>query len=240
MTRAATSINSNAACVRTAIRYRLLCQRGRNNELRLPAKSLRPESILAAVNADLCSRLDVFLRPLYQDLDGRSRVEEMERIASIARQLHAAAGDREAREFELLLRFHLLGRWLEKVGNASRVALSVGGISEQELHATAASIRRLDAPVTTAERAVAAAVLIDGSGVRGLAEQFARARREGSSLLDVVRSAVADARIPEWLPAEAEEWLMQRREARREVCRRLLEELQGDDRQPSTIRTCST
>ena len=76
---------------------------------------------------------------------------------------------------------------------------------------------------------MAAAVLIDGAGVRGLTEQFGRARREGNSLMDVLRNSLADVEVPEWLPGGAEEWLHARREARRVVCRTLLEELELED-----------
>jgi hypothetical protein len=173
--------------------------------------------------------LETFLKPLYQDLDGVSRLDEVERVARIARKLYAPADAAGARAFELLLLFHRLGRWLDKVGNLSRTLLAVNGLDEAELRRTAASIRRLDEPVTEAERAVAAAVLIDEAGVRGLTEHFTRARREGNSLMDVLRAALSDVAVPEWLPPHAEEWLHQRREARREVCRRLLEELSLDD-----------
>lgn len=172
--------------------------------------------------------LETFLRPLYQDLDGVSRMDEVERIAAIARRLYTPPSE-EARAFELLLLFHRLGNWLEKVGHISRTALAVQDVSEAELRRTAASIARLDAPVTDAERAVAAAVLIDNAGVRGLTEQFTRARREGSTLMDVIRAALSDVAMPEWLPPRAAEWLHARREARRLVCRRLLEELQLED-----------
>lgn len=174
----------------------------------------------------MLTQLDHFLRPLYQDLDGVSRVDESERIAKIARRLHPVENDRP---FELLLRFHLLGRWLERVGNASRTALAVPDLTEQELRATALSIRRLEEPVTEAERAVAAAVMIDAAGVRGLTEHFTRARREGNSLMDVLRAALSDVAAPEWLSPRAAEWLYARREARRDVCRKLLEELQLED-----------
>lgn len=171
-------------------------------------------------------KLESFLKPLYQDLDGVNRLDEIERIAKIARRLHRAHDDRA---FELLLLFHGLGRWLEKVGNVSRTALTVPEVSEQELRQTAASIRRLEHPITDAERAVAAALRIDQAGVRGLTELFTRARREGNSLMDVLRGALSDVAVPEWLPPHAEAWLHARREARREVCRRLLEELALDD-----------
>jgi hypothetical protein len=177
----------------------------------------------------LRQRLEAFLRPLYQDVDGVSRVEEVERIAAIARKLYAPSDPAQARTFELLLLFHRLGRWLEKVGNLSRTVLAVGGLEAEELHRTAASIRRLDQPQSEAERAVAAAMLIDEAGVRGLTDRFTRARREGSSAMDVVRNAVSDVFVPEWMPPRGEAWLHARREARREVCKRLLEELSLND-----------
>lgn len=173
--------------------------------------------------------LESFLRPLYQDVDGASRADEIDRIAKIARRLYRPASAEDERALDLLLRFHRLGNWLEKVGNLSRTALAVDGVTEAELRRTAASIKRLDEPVTEAERAVAAAMLIDGAGVRGLAEHFARARREGASHMDVLRGVLSDVFVPEWLPEQAEEWLHSRREARREVCKRLLEELALDD-----------
>jgi len=173
----------------------------------------------------LRARLESFLRPLYQDLDGVSRFDDVERVEAIARRLYA--GDDLA--FELLLLFHGLGRWLEKVGNLSRVVLTIG-LSEGELRAAAASIRRLDDPSTDAERAVAAALLIDSSGVRGFAERLARSRREGSSVLDVVRHALADAEEPAWLPAAARPMLGAWREARREMCARILDEMRPDHR----------
>jgi hypothetical protein len=174
-------------------------------------------------------KLEAFLRPLYQDLDGASRMDEVERIAALARRLHTPASDEDKRAFELLILFHRLGKWLSKVGNLSRTALAVPGVSEAELRRTAASIARLEEPVTDAERAIAAALLIDGAGVRGLTEHFARARREGSSLMDVLRNALSDVGEPEWLSPDALKWLHARREKRRAWCRELLMELQLED-----------
>jgi hypothetical protein len=181
------------------------------------------------MDRDLRLRLEGFLRPLYQDLDGISRFDQVERIAAIAHRLHTPSSDGEERAFELLLLFHLLGRWLEKVGNLSRAVLSVGGLSEEELRATASSIRRLDDPETPIERAVAAAAIIDEGGVRGLTEHFTRARREGNSLMDILRAALAETTVPSWMSPPAATWLHVRHEARRTVCRRLLEELQLED-----------
>lgn len=172
--------------------------------------------------------LQSFLRPLYQDLDGVSRFDDVERVAAIARRLYVPATDAEARAFELLLLFHGLGRWLEKVGNLSRAVLTTS-LSEPELRAAAASIRRLDDPSSDAERAVAAALLIDAAGVRGLAERLSRSRREGSSVQDVVRNALAETIAPAWLPETARAWLSARHEARRDACRRILAELALDD-----------
>jgi hypothetical protein len=169
--------------------------------------------------------LQSFLRPLYQDLDGGSRFDDVERVAAIARRLHVAVDDPS---FELLLMFHGLGRWLEKVGNLSRAVLTTG-LSEADLRATAAAIRRLDNPSTDAERAVATALLIDSAGVRGFAERLARSRREGSSVEDVVRNALADLVVPSWVSGVARAWLARRHEARREVCRRILAELVLED-----------
>jgi len=180
------------------------------------------------MDRDLRQRLETFLRPFYQDLDGASRFDDVERIARIARRLYTPNAD-DARPFELLLLFHRLGPWLEKVGNLSRTLLGVPALTDVELRRTASSIRRLGTPVSDAERAVAAAVMIDLAGVRGLTEQFTRARREGNSLMDVLRASLAETEVPEWLPPKAEEWLYTRREARREVCRKLLEELELDD-----------
>lgn len=180
------------------------------------------------MDRDLRLRLETFLRPLYQDLDGVSRMGDVERVSEIARRLYTPAPE-DARPFELLLLFHRLGKWLERVGNVSRTVLAVQGLSEIELRRTAASVARLGTPATDAERAVASALLIDEAGVRGLTEHFSHARREGNSLMDVLRAALSDVAMPEWLSPRAEEWLRLRREARREVCRRLLEELQLED-----------
>jgi hypothetical protein len=169
--------------------------------------------------------LESFLRPLYQDLDGASRFDDVERVAAIARRLYAPVDEPS---FELLLLFHGLGRWLERVGNLSRAVLTTG-IPESELRAIAASIRRLDDPSTDAERAVAAALLIDGAGVRGFAERLSRSRREGNSVQDVVRNALAESIEPAWLPDSARTWLTTRHQARREVCRRILAELALED-----------
>ena len=176
------------------------------------------------MDRELRARLVAFLRPFYQDLDGASRFDDVERISRIAHKLYTPS-ESDARPFELLLLFHLLGTWLEKVGNLSRTLLGVPGLTETELRQTAAIIRRLDAPATPFARAVAAAILIDRAGVRGLIELFGRARREGNSMMDVLRASLSDVAVPEWLPEGAEEWVHERREARREVCRRLLEEL---------------
>ncbi|HEV8433295.1 MAG TPA: hypothetical protein VGR95_07775 [Thermoanaerobaculia bacterium] len=163
--------------------------------------------------------LQRFLQPLFLDLDGVSRLDDAERIARIAYQLHPE----RTRPLELLLAFHLLGHWLEKVGNASRTALNTG-ISEAELRKTAASIRRLDAPLTDEERAVASAILIDGAGPRGLAEKLARGRREGRTVADTAREALADTHVPDWMSEEAREMLLRRRASRDTFAQAILDE----------------
>lgn len=175
----------------------------------------------ARMNPSLRKRLETFLMPLYQDLDGVSRFEEVERVERIARRLHPSG----TLSFELLLLFHRLGTWLDRVGNISRVALAVGEVTEADLRQTALSIRRLENPQTAEERAIAAAILIDRDGVRGLAARFALARREGHSVLDVVREALADSWIPDWVPENARGLLAERHETRREFCGAILEEM---------------
>src|SRR5689334_1578964 len=88
-------------------------------------------SVSVVQNAGV-DELQRFLRPLFLDLDGVSRLDDAERIARIAVQLHP----QRTRSLELLLAFHLLGRWLDRVGNASRTALNTG-ISEADLRKTA-------------------------------------------------------------------------------------------------------
>ncbi len=176
------------------------------------------------MDADLRARLVSFLRPLYQDLDGVSRFEDVERIAAIARRIYPSSN----LEFDLLLLFHGLGKWLDKVGTISRTVLTVGGLDENDLRRTAQSIRRLDAPESDSERAVAAAILIDNSGVRGLAQRFASARREGHSIVDVVRDALADSWIPDWVPAAARPMLEARLDSRIAFCRTILDEVTGN------------
>jgi hypothetical protein len=166
----------------------------------------------------LRERLQAFLRPHYQDLDGASRSDDAERIGAIARRL-----TEPSRELELLILFHPLGSWLEKLGNLSRVLLAVGDVTENELRRAAMSIRRLDAPETEAERAIASAILIDGAGVRGLAERLSRSRREGQTIVDVISKEPPVA--PEWMNDTAREMLERRIAARAEFCRAIREEL---------------
>lgn len=165
-----------------------------------------------------------FLRPLYQDLDGVTKLDAVERIGSIARRLAPPSS-----ELELLILFHPLGNWLEKVGNLSRVVLSVGSVTEHELRQTAASLERLDTPQSDAERAVAAAILIDSAGVRGLADRLTRARREGSSVAEICRDALTGDAGPEWLDPRAASWLRARSEARTRMAASLLAETQLED-----------
>src|SRR5258706_12472478 len=103
----------------------------------------------------LRQRLEHFLRPLYQDLDGVSRFEDVERVARIARRLYS----KDDRAFELLLLFHGLGKWLEKIGNLSRTTLTVG-FTQEELSQISSSTRRLDAAELDADWRVSSAVLM--------------------------------------------------------------------------------
>ena len=161
--------------------------------------------------------LEEFLKPLYQDLDGVNRLAAVERVGAIARQLQPPS-----RELDLLILFSGLRKWLAKPRNYSRVLLS-GTVTKQELDAVIAA--SLDEPQTDAECAVASALVIDSAGVRGLADRFAQARREGNSIADVANEAPPE--IPEWMPAKARAMMLERLEARQRVCRALLDELRS-------------
>jgi hypothetical protein len=158
------------------------------------------------------------LRPIYQDLDGISREGDIERVSRIARAL-----TQSTRELDLLLLLYPTAKWLDKAGNLSRVSLA-SGISEEELRALRASIRRLDLPHSDEERALASALLIDRSGVRGLAEMFSRARREGRSVAEIAREVLEENTIPEWMSDEAAARLEERLKARGKFCEALLRE----------------
>lgn len=171
------------------------------------------------------------VHPLYQDLDGHSRMEEVERISHIARKLFANPSPEEARELELLLLFQNLGGWLEKLGNRSRIVLALeGAVSDEELRRTVGSVRRLEQPVSRIEQTVAAAREIDASGVRGLAERLIRGRREGNTPREVMEEIVREEPVlPDWLPERALSWVHARHEQRRTVARHYLAEEQLED-----------
>ena len=91
------------------------------------------------MDRDLRRRMETFLRPFYQDLDGASRFDDVERIARNARKLYVP-DENDARAFELLQLFHRLGFLLEKVGNLSRTLLGVPGLTETELRRHARAV----------------------------------------------------------------------------------------------------
>ncbi|MGZ7081355.1 MAG: hypothetical protein ACXVJT_18235 [Thermoanaerobaculia bacterium] len=163
-------------------------------------------------------KLLTILRPIYQDLDGISRQGDIERVSRIAHAL-----TQPTRALELLLLLYPAAKWLEKAGNLSRVSLA-SGVSEEELRGLSASMRRLDLPHSDEERAIASALLIDRSGVRGLAETFSRARREGRSVAEISREILEENTIPEWMSDEAAAMLEERLKVRRSFCEALLRE----------------
>lgn len=175
----------------------------------------------------LRERILFLVRPLYQDLDGVSRMTETERVSAIARRLYDPFDPAARRHFELLLLFQGLGKWLDKVGNTSRASLAVPEVTEEELQRVAAAARRLESPATDAERAIYAARLIDRAGLQGLADRFAQARREGLTIADV--AIEDDPSLPEGLSPLALQWLRHRLQARREFRRRLQVEMNLED-----------
>jgi hypothetical protein len=183
------------------------------------------------MDPELRQRLVQFVKPLYQDLDAVSHFEDVERVSSIARQLHTPATAEERLGFELLLVFHGLRGWLERVGNISRTALIVGsGLSETHLRQVLASLKRLDAPQTAEERALASALFVDQAGVRGLVSRLLHARREGTGPTELARELLASSvPLPEWLVPAARPWVIARWMNRRMVCEELLRESSVED-----------
>jgi len=177
----------------------------------------------------LAPSLTAFVRPLYQDLDGRSRFDDTERVASIARLLHTPASESERREMELLLLFEGLGDWLKKLGNVSRTLLALGAVlSPAELRNVTDSLARLHSPLSASEIALAAARIIDDSGVRALVQRTSVSRREGSTPDSVVMEVAEEAMIvPDWMPAKAKAMVSERFAKRLEVCRIILAERSG-------------
>ncbi|HVT45591.1 MAG TPA: hypothetical protein VMT00_14520 [Thermoanaerobaculia bacterium] len=175
--------------------------------------------------------LIAWVKPLYLDLDGVSRFDEVERLSTIARRLHRPASTGEALELDLLLLFSGLASWLSRVGNLSRTALALRGVvSEDDLRRLAARLKDPGEPATAAERAVAAARLVDRSGLRALLERLSRARREGSSLREILEDTLAmTEELPAWLPDQAAAWVASRQERTKSVCRALLDELEHSD-----------
>lgn len=177
----------------------------------------------------LAPSLISFVRPLYQDLDGRSRFEDTERVASIARLLHTPSSESERREMELLLVFEGLGDWLKKLGNVSRTLLALGDVLHPgELRKVTESLARLELPQSSSEIALAAARIIDGSGVRALVQRTSVARREGSTPDSVVMEVAEEAMVvPDWMPAKAKAMVSERFAKRLDVCRAILAERSG-------------
>ena len=183
----------------------------------------------AGVASDLLTRIESFLKPLYQDLDGGSRLEEALRIGEIAATLYHPQTETERRHFDVLILFQRLGKWLDKPRNFSRAVLVLEPtITTMELRRAARVLSSLENPTEAAAIALAAAAIIDAAGLRGLAEDFASARREGTTALEIAAGSLAhDEPLPEWFPEQGHTLIDQRRQRRREVCRMLLDEEKG-------------
>lgn len=175
------------------------------------------------MDPSLRTRLESFVKPLYQDLDGVSRLDEVERIGAIARHLFEAGSSEESLDLELLILFHRLGGWLGRLGNASRVSLASGGmLKEESIHRLISSLERLERPESRPERAVASAIAIEEGGIRGAIHRLANARREGQTLGEQAREIETEAIEPAgWMDPRAAAWLARRTEAARAVARNL-------------------
>lgn len=181
------------------------------------------------MNDQLRQRLIQFVKPLYQDLDGASRFEDVERVSAIARSLHQPSSETDRDRFELLLLFQRLEKWLERVGNISRTALIVG-MEESVLRDILASLKQLHDPQRSEEKALASAMVIDESGVRGLISRFTHARRDGASPMDVALEIASDEPLlPSWMDDEARRWALLRFAERRRIATDLLRESNLED-----------
>ena len=176
-------------------------------------------------------KVTAFVRPLYQDLDGASRLDQIDRIAAIARLFHRPETEDGETHFELLLRFQGLQKWLEKIGNFSRTTLALRGVVKEEaIGEVLRSLRRAETPESPAERALAAARLIEESGAHGLALRLSSARREGSSIAELARDVLANETTPpEWMSHEARSLLATRRARAKQFCEEVLSELDNED-----------
>ncbi len=158
-------------------------------------------------------------------------MDEVERIEAISRRLFKPEPEEETPLLEILILFSGLRKWLERIGNFSRTTLALQGVvDEATLGRTLRSLRRLDAPVTAEEIALASALRIDDTGVHGLARKMARAKREGGSPAEVARAILdEEPSVPDWMSEEAAEWLSRREKQEKELCKQLLTELEGRD-----------
>lgn len=179
----------------------------------------------------LRERLELFVKPLYQDLDGVSRFDDVSRIGRLARAQYKPVEDEERLHFELLILFHRLGGWLARLGNASRVVFASGGmLSEPAVRRLQRSLERLDAPESGMERAVAAAIAVDSAGVRGAVLRLAQSRREGQTQLEEARQIASEAHEPPlWMDSRAAEWFARRAGAARRVAEAIVAESDLDD-----------
>lgn len=173
----------------------------------------------------------MFVKPLYQDLDGVSRFDDVSRIGRLARALYEPVGDEERAHFELLILFHRLGGWLSRLGNASRVVFGSGGmLSEEHVRRLQRSLERLEAPESEVERAVAAAIAVDCAGVQGAVQRLAASRREGQTQLEEARQMLAEPREPPgWMDARAAAWFGRRTDAARRVAEAIVAESELED-----------
>lgn len=185
----------------------------------------------------LRQRVESFIQPLSQDLDGISRVGDILRLEEIARRLYRPESAEDEHHFTLLVLFSRLEKWLGRMGSISRAALAIGtGVSESDLRRVHESLGHLERPRTPAERAVASAQLIDAAGIGGLATRLAAARREGLTAREVAEEELGSpVPLPDWLDVSARDWIEGRDRARREVCHRLMDELTLEDHRPLVV-----
>ena len=171
-----------------------------------------------------------FVRPLLQELDGHSRLPELERVRTIAERLLTEERGDDRLDRELFFHLYPLRAWLRKSGNRSRMTLALREVAtEQQLIDVERSIGRIEDPQTPLEIALASALRIDEAGLRGSAQQISFSRREGLSLDEAITRLSESEETPAWMTARARDWLNVRKHSRALFVSQVRAELDLDD-----------
>ncbi len=138
-----------------------------------------PLSDTMRLEADIRSRIEEFVLPLYTTLDG---VQTFDRVVRIERRVWELAGDEDldGRLLELLVLFHGVTDRLGSLGRQSRFALILRGLSlpEDMIERSRIGLQRFsEGPETSEERILHDAWLLEESGLRAVVARLLMAGR---------------------------------------------------------------